>query len=75
MEGKKLQRNTEDLERENDLLRAELWEQWLDNHSEHCGGWPHSDGRLCCWPLPGVLRITLSSEALQLRSEAGDRCD
>ena len=67
-------RGIEELERENTLLRTELWEQWELNHSEHCGQWPHPDGKLCCYPLPSLLRVTLASEASPLRFGAVDRC-
>lgn len=48
-----VRRRIEKLERENARLRAELWEQWEDNHSEHCSNqWPHPDGEICCCPVP-----------------------
>ena len=68
------QQSIEELERENTLLRAELWAQWELNHSEHCGNqWPHPAGRICCYPLPSVLLVTLASEASRLRFGEGDR--
>lgn len=37
-------------------LRAELMEQFLSNHYEHCSQeWPHPEGYYCGWPLPEVL--------------------
>lgn len=48
----------ERLERENALLREELWEQWEANHFEHCDReWPHAEGVHCSWPLPDVLGL------------------
>lgn len=36
-------------------LVAELWEQWRENHSEHCtNDWPHEG--ICHWQLPKVLQ-------------------
>ncbi len=67
-------RDIEELERQNALLRAELWEQWELNHSEYCGHqWPHPDGRRCYYPLPSALVVKLASEALQLQPGEGDR--
>jgi hypothetical protein len=45
-----------ELERENGLLREELWRQWLFDHEEHCGlDWPHPEERGCHWPPPELL--------------------
>lgn len=62
------------MEDENSRLREALWEEWRLNHSEHCTDeWPHLDGRLCCHPLPSVLRVTLANGASRLRLGAGER--
>jgi hypothetical protein len=47
-----------ELERENALLREELWQQWQENHFEHCSRrWPHGENDPCMWPLPPILEI------------------
>lgn len=70
------QQRIEELERKNAELLAELWEQWLDNHSERCSDeWPHLDGQLCCWPLPPTLMVTFPSKALQPPLGEEDGCD
>lgn len=60
----------EELRRENDALREELWRQWEIVHSEHCRNeWPHGSNTSgsshqgttvsgtvdCQWPPPGIL--------------------
>jgi hypothetical protein len=45
-----------DLQREIDVLRVELREEWASNHAEHCGSeWPHPDQRWCGWKMPAIL--------------------
>lgn len=52
----KYQERIAELELKNGLLREELWDQWEVNHCEHCDReWPHSEGRMCHWPLPDAL--------------------
>jgi hypothetical protein len=63
-------RDRPDLERENELLRGALVEQWLDAHGDHCcERWPHPD--ICHWPPPPVLGdpVRLSSLVLGHRKD------
>jgi hypothetical protein len=50
------------------ILRKELADQWLTNHSEHCGvsvpPWPHKGD--CHWPLPAILASMSPSEVYLL---------
>ena len=44
------------LEREDGLLREDLWDQWESNHIEHCSReWPDASEVICCWPKPESL--------------------
>lgn len=47
-----------DLEKENNRLREDLWNEWEANHTEHCSReWPHPADRTipCNWPQPESL--------------------
>jgi hypothetical protein len=45
------------LDAENAELRAELANQWEENHFEHCGRRLHDFGEGCSWPKPSALAI------------------
>ena len=50
---------------------VDLMEQWLANHSEHCGfsvpPWPHKG--ICNWPLPPSIASLSLEEIRQLLAE------
>jgi hypothetical protein len=65
MKGQDYRREIGNLKRENELLRAELQNQWELNHSEFCGGWPHPNGKICCYPQPPILLSQSSRGGLE----------
>ncbi len=53
------------LEREIAELQAELLEQWLSAHADHCcERYPHSG--LCVWPPPKILRLPMRLRGFRL---------
>jgi hypothetical protein len=46
---------------ERELLRAELFDEWCENHFEHCGRGTLDDGHRCMWPPPPVLGLTVEN--------------
>ena len=46
------------------ILLEELVTQWAAAHFDHCGAWPHDEGKDCYWPLPDVARTRLTDEQI-----------
>ena len=64
------------LREQNKTLRIALIQEWLDNHSEHCGHivppWPH-EGK-CKWPMPLALAGESATEVYSLLLLALEEC-